>query len=111
MTTWLEQRAWELARAELDRRSRRWYDQILRVTESTKTAGINMVNSGPGIGAARGKERRGKRLASLQFAVCDAVQAMAVEQQQRLRDDGQLPDGFIDDVVKRAKLIERQTSW
>lgn len=109
---WLEHRAWELARHELERKSRRWYDQVIRVLESTKTVSINEVyRSGPGVGAAMAKEGRGRRLGCLQFAVSDVVQAFSPEERERLREQDELPPDFVAKVLKQAKVVRSQVMW
>ena len=109
---WLEQRAWELVRPELERKSRRWYDQIIRFFESTKTVSLYQVYTvGPGVGAARAKEARGRRLGSLQFAVSDVVDAFSPDEQTRLREHDELPADFIARVLAQAKVVRAEVDW
>lgn len=108
----MEQRAWQLVRPQLERRSRRWYDQLIRVSEATRPVALTEVyRTGPGVGAAIAGERRRKRLACLQFALCDLVDGLSPEQCQQLREHDVLPDDFVARVVRQAKRVRKEINW
>lgn len=109
----LERLAWVSCGGELERRSRRWYDQISRVMGARRTSLPTVANVRPSLGSELTRDRRRHRLAALQFAVGDMVGNLTDDERRRLRSSGSLPPTFVDAVLSRAKLIEREmrASW
>jgi hypothetical protein len=108
----LRRKAWELSRAELEHRSCRWYDQVLRIFESTKTVAVTQVyGTGPGVGTGMAGEKQRERLAALEFALADVVDAFDAEECRALRDEDRLPEDFLDRVARQAKVVAKQVRW
>ncbi len=108
----LERRAWVVARPELERLSRRWYDQVIRIFESTKTVSVTQVyRTGPGVGASMAKDKQAERLACLQFAVSDVVAGFTPEQRHALKEAGVLPADFIERVRREAAVVRTRVKW
>ncbi len=109
---WLRQRAWSLSCEELERRSRRWYDQVWRIFEAGKAVSVTQLSqSGLGVGAALAKDKRSERLACLEFALADVVDAFTAEEREQLHQHDALPPDFIDRVGRRAKAVDKQLRW
>lgn len=64
--------------------------------ERTVGLGVDMVNAD-----------RSARLAAMQFAASDLVARLSVQEVATLRTERVLPDWFVPEMVRRAKVIER----
>ncbi|HEU5035218.1 MAG TPA: hypothetical protein VFT62_10760 [Mycobacteriales bacterium] len=109
---WLERRAWELARHDLERKSRRWYDQLTRLLEATRTVSItDAYRTGSSVGAAMAQDRRRTRLACLQLAVSDVVCGFTPEERTQLREHDALPADFVARVQAQSKVVRTEIRW
>jgi hypothetical protein len=113
----------EAALPELARRSRRWYDVVLRVLGGlTPPSGLkgtlsNKQGSSPtyvqhagGAPAMAGDLARGMRddrLAPLKFAASELADELSTDERKRLRQSGELPDWFLPRVQDRAVAIRK----
>jgi hypothetical protein len=61
-----------------------------------------------GLGTDMVNADRSARLGAMQFAASDLVPRLSGDEVARLRADRVLPDWFIPEMVKRAKVIERE---
>jgi hypothetical protein len=93
---------WLVCRATAEKRSRRWFDVISRVA----LAGQGERSSGLGIDVV--KADRQARLAPLQFAASDLASRLSDVERERLRTERVLPDWFVPEMLKQAKMVERE---
>lgn len=57
------------------------------------------------------KQKRSERLACLEFALADIVDAFTAEEREQLRRHDALPADFVDRVVRQAKVVDAQIRW
>jgi len=91
-----------LCRKTAENKSRHWFDVISRVAlagqgERSSGLGIDIVNA-----------NRGARLAAMQFAASDLIPRLSDDERAQLRADRVLPGWFLPEMVRRAKVIERE---
>ena len=97
----LQRQVWLVCRDAAERNSRHWFDVITRVAragmgERTAGLGTDMVNAD-----------RAARLGAVQFAASDLVPLLTDQDIAKLRVERVLPDWFVPEMMKRAKVIER----
>jgi hypothetical protein len=94
--------AWLVCRDVAEKKSRHWFDVITRIGR----AGMGEITAG--LGTDMVNADRSARLAAMQFAASDLVEKLSDDERTTLRTSRTLPDWFVPEMLKRAKLIERE---
>ncbi|HVV75274.1 MAG TPA: hypothetical protein VHC43_04495 [Mycobacteriales bacterium] len=97
----LQRQVWLACRDVAERKSRHWFDVITRIGragmgERTVGMGTDMVNAD-----------RAARLGAMQFAASDLIPRLSDQEVAEFRATMILPDWFVPEMLKRAKVIER----
>lgn len=98
----VQRQVWLVCRDVAEKKSRHWFDVVTRIGR----AGMGVITVG--LGTDMVNADRGARFAAMQFAASDLVPRLSDEEVARLRAERILPDWFVPEMVKQAKVIERE---
>jgi hypothetical protein len=98
----VQRQVWLACREVAERKSRHWFDVITRIGR----AGMGEITAG--LGTDMVNADRSARFGAMQFAASELVGRLSAEERATLRLHRTLPDWFVPEMVKRAKVIERE---